>query len=174
MPRPPTHPSFFLQICFNVTFPFPIRSSERFLAFLLTHKNTVPTFPVSHTCHTSQPSNYSWFDHLNYMWWEASIMEFLTTQCFPVPSSHGPLGPKIPSSALYSPAPSMQGWRTYGTCAQNGTWKGFLGTWHSQLPQFFSLNCSCPTSFSILWTVRVYTHTWLCRDCIWITVTKYV
>jgi hypothetical protein len=72
-----------------------------------------------------------------------------------------PFGPKIPSSALCSPVPSMQGWQTYGTCVQNGMRIVFLATWHSRLSQFCSLNFSCPTSFSILRTilVRVYTHT---------------
>jgi hypothetical protein len=81
---------------------------------------------------------------------------------FPSSLSHVPLGPKISSSARCSPALSMQGWRTYGTRAQNGMRKGFLGTRRSQLSQLCSLNFSCPTSFSVLWTY-VYIHI---PDCV--------
>jgi hypothetical protein len=45
--------------------------------------------------------------------------------------------------------------------------------WHAAftaIPGF--LNIFCPTSVSILWIICVciYTHMWLRRDCIWITV----
>jgi hypothetical protein len=34
-----------------------------------------------------------------------------------------------------------QGWQSYSTFAQNGTWKDFLGVWHALWSQFkFFLN----------------------------------
>ena len=107
------------------------------------------------------------------MWRGAPNMEFLIMQCFPVSCSHVPFGLKIPSSSRCSPAPSMQSWRTYGTCAQNGMRKGFNGTWHSQFSKFSFFNFSCPTSFSILRTVRVYTHTGLRTDCTYMNYRRF-
>ena len=39
-----------------------------------------------------------------------------------------------------------QGWRTYGTRAQKGTWKDFLGTRHSLLSQFCLISFARPAS----------------------------
>ena len=48
-------------------------------------------------------------------------------------------------------------------------WQRF--PWHSEftaVPVFIYL--FCPTSVPTLWSTCVYTHIWLRRDCIWITV----
>jgi hypothetical protein len=42
--------------------------------------------------------------------------------------------------------------------------------WHSAFttaPVFYFF---CPTSVSIMWRMCIYTHIWLRRDCLWITV----
>jgi len=66
-----------------------------------------------------------------------------------------------------------QGWRTYGTCAQNVTRKNFLGTWHSPLYNFFPIFQTC----AYICEEHVYTHTYVTvyrqhhkHDCYQITL----
>jgi hypothetical protein len=49
-----------------------------------------------------------------------------------------------------------QGWRTYGSCAQNGTQEDFFGTQNSVVPFFF--NFFWPANVSILWRICLYIH----------------
>jgi len=56
-----------------------------------------------------------------------------------------------------------QGWRRYGTL------KDFLGTRHSLLSQFI-LFILAEQRLYIVKDLCIYTHMWLHRDCIWITV----
>jgi hypothetical protein len=58
-----------------------------------------------------------------------------------------------------------QGWRNYGTRAQNGTWKGFLGTRHALLSKF-NFNFFCPINISIVWSICVYTHISHCLETV--------
>jgi hypothetical protein len=59
-----------------------------------------------------------------------------------------------------------QGWRTCGTCAQNGKQEDFLGMRHLLLSQLF-----IPLPNQHLYIVNktcIYTRIRLCRDCMWI------
>ena len=77
-----------------------------------------------------------------------------------------------------------QGWRTYGTHAQNGKRKDFLGTLHSPLSKFFYYFLFfCPTRVSILWIicmcmcvcvcVCIHTHTYLTPYRLYMNYRRY-
>jgi len=53
--------------------------------------------------------------------------------------------------------------RSYGTCAQNGTRKDFLGTWHSLLSELFFISFVRPASLH--YDEFVYIHTQI-SDCL--------
>ena len=59
--------------------------------------------------------------------------------------------------------PVCRGWRTYGTREH------FLDTWHSLLFQMFLFLLSYQR-LHIVKNMCIYTHIWLHKDCIWITV----
>jgi hypothetical protein len=64
-----------------------------------------------------------------------------------------------------------QGWWTYGSCAQNGMQEDFFGTQNSVLSHLFKFLLTSQRLY-ILKDRRmcIYTHTWLRKDCISITV----
>jgi len=73
------------------------------------------------------------------------------------------------SSNVIDSGMSSKGWRTYGTRAQNGVRKDFLGTRHKLLSHFllFLMPDQC---LYIVKCMRTHTHIWLRWDCVWITV----
>jgi hypothetical protein len=52
-------------------------SSNWSLSLRSPYQNPVFISALSHTCHMPRPSYYSWFDHLNTIWWEErNILKF--------------------------------------------------------------------------------------------------
>jgi hypothetical protein len=65
-PPPPAH---FTKIRFNIVFSSTPGSSKVPASFTLLHPNLLCTFPLPHTSYMSCPSQSSWFDHPNNIWW---------------------------------------------------------------------------------------------------------
>jgi hypothetical protein len=56
------------------------RSSKWSLLFRLSNQNILCISCISHVCHMRRPSNSSWFDHPNNIWWNVQVMKLLIMQ----------------------------------------------------------------------------------------------
>ena len=65
-----------LKIRFNIILPSMPRSSNLSLYLGSPHQNTVCTCHACHMCYMPCPSNSSWFDHPNIIWWAVQIISF--------------------------------------------------------------------------------------------------
>jgi hypothetical protein len=77
--------------------------------FMLSHKNSVYTTPVPHTCCIPRASRFSLFDHPNNSWLGVQITTVSSSLCS-LPQSLvalSLLGPKIFNSSLYSNTHSL-------------------------------------------------------------------
>ena len=89
----PVHVSFshFFKIHFIIILPSTPTSS-----MTSPHQNLVCTSPVSHLCHMPFMSYFSWFEHLNNIWWGVLSTKLLITVFFSTPQL------PHPSLALFS------------------------------------------------------------------------
>jgi hypothetical protein len=62
-----------------------------------------------HTCHMSCPSQSSWLDHPNDIWWGVQSIKLFVMQTSPLPCYLIPLGPKYPPQhpILENPQPTF-------------------------------------------------------------------
>ena len=67
--------SNFLKMHFSIIFPPMPRSSKWLLSLRFLHQNSACTTTLPYTCYMPHPSNASWFNHRNYMWWGVQIMK---------------------------------------------------------------------------------------------------
>ena len=102
------------------------------LSFLSFPKqNPVCTWPVSHTCHISNPSHSSWFDYPNNIWWGVHFTKLLLLYSSPLPSYLILLFLNVflnilfsDTLRLYFPITSIVWWPSLST-----------GSWYSSVPQ---------------------------------------
>ena len=65
---------------FNIILKSAPRSFKWSFTLGFTHQNPVCTSsPVPHTCYMPRPSQSSWFDHPNNIWWGSQTMKILST-----------------------------------------------------------------------------------------------
>jgi hypothetical protein len=98
-------PSNLSQVHFNIipSTPGSIKWSP---SLRFPHKSPVCTSPLPHTCHMSCPSQSSWLDHPNDIWWGVQSIKLLFNVVFSTPLLPHPSWAQIYSSALYSRKPS--------------------------------------------------------------------
>jgi hypothetical protein len=88
---PPPH--LFWKIHFNIILPSTPGSSKWSSSLRFPHQNPAYTSPLPHTCYLPSPSQHSWFDHPNNIWWGVQVKQSSSFPRYLVP-----LRPKISSS----------------------------------------------------------------------------
>ena len=68
-------PSHFSNIHFNIILPFTPGSSKSSPSLRFPHRNPVCTFFLPHTCYMHWPSQSSWFDYTNNIWWRGQSIK---------------------------------------------------------------------------------------------------
>ena len=86
-------PSHFSKIHFNIILPTTPESYKRSPLFRSPHQNPLCTSLLPHTCYIC-PSQSSWFDHPNNIWWWVHRIKLLVMYSSPIPCFLVPLRPK--------------------------------------------------------------------------------